>query len=69
MSDLPETAGVDLNGFVSQLDAQRTRLAAELADLVGQRASVNDQIKAKRTEQAGVERLWRATQPRAARKP
>jgi hypothetical protein len=65
MSDTPN---LDLNGFVTQLQGQRVQLADELTALVAQRASVNEKIKAKRAEQAGVERLWRATQPRASKK-
>lgn len=68
-SGLPaeSASSVDLATLVAQLDAQKTKLAGEVDELVAQRKAINEQIKAKRQEQADVERLWRATQPRATK--
>lgn len=64
MTNTSVPAGVDLAAFVAQLDARRTALSDEIVDLTAQRAALNDTVKERRKELAGVERLWRATQPR-----
>jgi hypothetical protein len=57
-----------LNGFVEQLRDRKGNVEADLEDLLVRKVELLAEIRAKRVELAGVDRLWRATQPRRARR-